>query len=129
MQTTCSMRKWKTLIRRGNQYFFCQNFDQAMQCYEAARRQAEWLFDDWDEPEEAVSSFVVTHHNIADVYQKRGEVAAAREILESVHAFILKAVTSTPISDGRHPALYRASIITYSTLMVHKRCHLLSNLH
>lgn len=123
------MNVWKNYITAGNEKFAASDFDSAKAFYEAARTEAENLFSKWKEPDEAVSALIVSYHNMADLYQKQGHTDAARSILERVHQFILRAVTSTPINNRRHSALYRGSIETYSALLVHKRCHFLSNVH
>lgn len=123
------MNIWKNYITAGNEQFAKNEFESARALYEAARREAEILFPSWRDPHEAVSALVVSYHNMADLHQKQGETSAARGVLEAIHQRVLRAVTSTPIYDRRHSALYRGSIETYSALLTHKRCHLLVNTH
>ena len=123
------MDSWKTYITTANHYFAHSKFNQAQSVYESALEEAHRLFPIWDDPHEAVSALIVTYHNIADLHQKQGQTRAARELFERIHKLILRAVSSTPIDDKRHGALYRGSIETYKALITHKRCHLLEILH
>ena len=122
------MNVWKSYILAGNKCFASDDLESAQDLYLAARKEAENLFCSWREPDEAVSALVVTNLNIADLYQKQGQTQTARTVFERIHRFILHAVTSTPISDRRHKALYEGSIKTYAALINHKANYKLKTL-
>jgi hypothetical protein len=123
------MKIWKKYITAGNEKFAQSDFESAKTLYRAARNEAEALFSSWREPNEAVSALIVSYHNTADLYQRQGNTDKARSVLEKVHQLVLRAVASTSADDQRHYALYRGSITTYSALLSHQRCHLMSNVH
>ncbi len=117
------MNLWKNYIVKGNERFAANDLEAADALYRAAKREAESLFETWKDANEAVSALVVTWHNIADLYQRQGDTAAARETLENIHKKMLRNVLATNLSDTRHSALYRGSIETYSALLIHKNCY------
>ncbi|RBP50652.1 hypothetical protein [Arenicella xantha] len=121
------MHEWKHHITLGNRQFVNHDFDRAQSSYAAALQAAERLFPRWSEPNEAVSMIVVTHHNIADLYQKLGLVCSARHVLEKAHSMLLNALSNTPSNHARHQALLRGTIKTYAALNRHKNCCLLAS--
>lgn len=124
-----NMDEWKKYIIAGNRRFSSSEFNAAKSSYEVAREHAENLFPKWKDPEEAASALVVTYHNLADLYQKQGNFSGAREALEKVHKIVLHALVSTSIGSSRHSSLLRASIKTYSALVIHKSCFSCSDYH
>jgi hypothetical protein len=123
------MEEWKKEIMAGNRRFSRSDFDAAKSSYESARQHAEDLFPKWEDAEEAASALVVTYHNIADLYQKQGNFSGARNSLEKVHKTVLRALVSTSIESKRHSSLLRASVKTYSALVIHKSCFSCNAVH
>jgi hypothetical protein len=123
------MNNWKSRIIAGNERFVERDFESARMLYEAACLEAEVLLTEWQKPEEAVSAFVISYHNMADLYQRQGKSRTARSTLEKVHQHLLRTAASTPVDDVRHGALCRGINETYSALLTHKRCHLVGNVH
>ena len=119
-----TMETWKKYISDGNSSLIKCDFEAARQSYEKARVEAESKFVSLSEPVDAVFAVIVTYHNLADLYQKQGYTKMARLALETVHDHLLRSVVSNPLSSARHAALYRGSVLTYSKLMAHKRCHI-----
>ena len=115
------MEEWKKCIAIGNRRFNSDYFNAAKLSYETAKKHAQALFPYWSDPEEAISALIISYHNLADLHQTQGHLSAAREELECVHNIVLRALFVTPIASARHHALSRASQITYSALIEHKR--------
>ena len=86
------MNLWKNYIVKGNERFAANDLEAADALYRAAKREAESLFETWKDANEAVSALIVTWHNIADLYQRQGDTAAARETLENIHKKMLRKV-------------------------------------
>lgn len=129
MSEYSAMDEWKRNIIAGNQRFSRCEFAAAISSYEIARQHAENLFPKWVDADEAASALVVTYHNLADLHQKQGHYSAARKALEKVHQIVLNALASTSIKSERHGALLRASVKTYSALLVHKSCFSCNRYH
>lgn len=86
MQTL--MQSWKSHIEEGNRCFTDQNFDHAINEYEASKANAYALFDEWPDPDQATATVIVSCHNLAELYSRLNKSSLAYQQLEEANRFL-----------------------------------------
>lgn len=84
------MDDWKRLISRGNTSFERGELGLARALYQDALFIAERRLSHWPDADAAVAAFVVSHHNLADLYQRLDQLHEASDHLMAAHAGLIR---------------------------------------
>lgn len=79
------MEDWKRLTRAGNRCYEQGNFAGARRAYVEALATAERWLTSGEPAEDAVAAFVVSHHNLAEVYAGLDDCERAIDHLRAAH--------------------------------------------
>lgn len=111
------MEHWKTIIEAGNRCFAEGDWVQARECYLQALAEAQLLFGRWRDHDMAVASFVISHHNLADLHLALGQPEEAAENLCASHERLLQSVADPGLPDALRRTALEHSRRTYLELM------------
>lgn len=103
------MDDWKRLISRGNRCFERGDMGSACAVYQDALFIAERRLVAWPDAEAAIAAFVVSHHNLADLYVRLDCLENAAEHLQAAHARLMGL-----LADEAAPAELRQAALRHS---------------
>ena len=83
-----SFSVWENATKVANVYFDRLDFDVAEQKYIRAKKLSIDLFKQKKQAERAIAALVVSHHNLAHLYQKQSRIEQAHQELESIDAYL-----------------------------------------
>lgn len=126
------MLAWENAIRQGNQAYTQHQDQLALQQYQVALNQAKSLLRDCVQAGEQVvlpldtilAAYVVSHHNLANVYARQGDVNTAACRLCEVHQCLSRIGTDPGMECALREAAQRHGQRTYQELL--NFCHLYS---
>jgi tetratricopeptide (TPR) repeat protein len=111
------MDHWKQTIQRANALFAQGQWVDAREYYLQALALAQILFERWGDPDEAVSAFVVSHHNLADLHLRLRQPEESAEYLCLAHEQLLAAAGQQSLPPALRDAAFRHSNRTYTELL------------
>lgn len=118
---TDEMTVWKAQICAGNDCFDKRQVLTALAYYHKAIEQAQMLMSHWDEPKAGVAALVVSHHNLADLYVREGQICLAECELIKVHENVSTCLHHAEPNSQRATALIWGINQTYVALMAHQK--------
>lgn len=83
-----SFSVWENATKVANVYFERLDFGLAEKKYLRAKTLSIELFKRKKQAERAIAALVVSHHNLANLYQKQGRIKRAHQELESVDTYL-----------------------------------------
>lgn len=111
------MQHWKRTIELANRYFSQGEYFDAREHYLQALALAQVLFERWRDPSEAVSAYVVSHHNLADLHLCLNQPEESVEYLCAAHERLLEASADPRLPVPLRDAAMRHSRRTYTELL------------
>lgn len=111
------MEQWKRTILNANNCFNAGDLIDAREHYLHALGLAQVLLERWSEPDEAVSAFVISHHNLADLHLSLHQPEESAEYLCSAHQRLLQVIEAPHLTPGLRQAAFRHSHKTYAELL------------
>lgn len=100
------MDDWKRLISRGNRCFERGDMASACAVYQDALFIAERRLPSWPDADAAIAAFVVSHHNLADLYARLDCLEDAAYHLQAAHVHVMQVLSD----DGVRPELRQAAL-------------------
>lgn len=111
------MDDWKRLICRGNRCFERGDFACARTVYLEALDVSERLLPAWPDADAAVAAFVVSHHNLADLYVHLDCLDEAGDHLQAAHATLMRMVCDERAAPSLQEAALRHSQRTRAEML------------
>ncbi len=103
------MEDWKRLISRGNRCFERGDLASACAVYQDALFIAERHLSTWPDADSAIAAFVVSHHNLADLYVRLDCLEDAADHLQAAHARLMRMLADEASPPERRQAALRHS--------------------
>lgn len=110
------MQLWQIQIIAGNECYESSQFLSALAHYRQAIQLAQELFDKAPTKRTAVTSLIVSYHNLADLFIKEGEPDLAESELIEVHQIVNSTLAAISTAPGDIEALIWGAGKTYSAL-------------
>lgn len=111
------MEHWKKTILAGNSCFNRGELIDARELYLQALALAQVLLERWQDPDEAVAAFVISHHNLADLHLSLHQPEESAEYLCSAHQKLLQVIQNVNLTPALRQSAFRHSNKTYSELL------------
>ncbi|GAB7562105.1 hypothetical protein LG202_01440 [Methylobacillus methanolivorans] len=116
---------WENAMREGNQAYSAQQDQRAMNEYQAALEQAKLLLKECvqaDKPvqvaiDTVMAAYVVSHHNLANVYARQGDINTAACRLCEAHQCLSRICADPAMSCALREAAQRHGRRTYRELL------------
>lgn len=119
-----TIASWENTIRQGNRAYSDKQDQLALQQYQIALEQAKWLLrecvqaDGQAAPVDTVfAAYVVSHHNLANVYARQGDINTAACRLCEVHQCLSRICSDPAMNDALRAAAQRHGRRTYRELL------------
>ncbi|MDU0353920.1 hypothetical protein RS130_08255 [Paraglaciecola aquimarina] len=116
---TDKIAKWKMFIKAGNSSFYGQQTIVAIAYYQKAITISEQLFKSWEDIQSAISTMLISHHNLADLFLKEGNIDLAELELRTIHQKLLLSLHEAEPNSPRMDALLWGVSRTYFALISH----------
>lgn len=111
------MEHWKSTILKGNSCFNRGDLIDARELYLQALALAQVLLERWNDPDEAMAAFVISHHNLADLHLSLHQPEESAEYLCAAHQRLLQVIQNPQLTPALRQAAFRHSHKTYSELL------------
>ncbi len=117
------MEDWKRLISRGNRCFERGDMASACTVYQDALFIAEQRLPTWPDADAAIAAFVVSHHNLADLYVRLDCLEDAAYHLQAAHAHLMWVMSDEACSVELRQAALRQSHHTQAERLAFASTH------
>lgn len=121
--TKSDMDTWKMFICAGNNCFKDKQSLTAITYYQKAIRLSERLFNKEHDIQSAVTTMVVSHHNLADLFIQEGNAKLAENELRTVHQKLSFSLKEAIPNSLKVEALLWGVSRTYFALISHIKNH------
>ena len=111
------MQHWKRTTHAANRLFEQGQLIDARELYLQALALAQVLFERWHDADEAVTAFVIAHHNLADLHVQLGQPHESADYLCAAHQRLLQACQQPGLPVALRAAALRHSARTYTELL------------
>ncbi|WP_017446981.1 hypothetical protein [Gayadomonas joobiniege] len=111
------MNRWQKLMQQGNVHYSDNNFAKAALFYHRAIRQLEIQKENKPESIEAVQGWICGFHNLAQVFQRTGDIEKARDCLIIPHQTMLAVSRNKKASNQQQVNAIQALKLTLIPLL------------
>lgn len=111
------LRRWREIIQRGNRAYDQGDDQNALHHYRLALGVADDMFGQLQDANAGVAAWVVSHHNLADAYERLGRVAEQGFHLCVAHERLHRTVDDDSLEPAWRAAAFRHSRRTYGELV------------
>lgn len=117
------MEHWKRTIELANRYFSRGEYIDAREHYLQALALSQVLFERWQDADEAVAAYVISHHNLADVHLRLKQPEESAEYLCAIHEHLLRCLLDLRLKSELRQACLRHSRHSYVELLQFTTAH------
>lgn len=117
------MDDWKRLISRGNRCFERGDMANACAVYQDALFIAESRLATWTDPNAAIAAFVVSHHNLADLYVRLDCLEHAADHIQAAHVRVMGLLSDDQATPDLRQAALRHSHHTQAERLAFATAH------